>query len=167
MCSQLNLDSNNIGGYYDPDQRKMISTPEGPKAIADALLVSASLTKISLAANNLGDEGAKSICDAMKVNKTVTELDLSGGLLSGSNIGGAAGAKHVADMILVSASLTKILVGWNQFGDEGTIILCDALRESKVSKVQELGLQNNGIGPDGAKAVAAFCAVSASLTKIS
>ena len=53
------------------------------------------------------EEGAKSICDALKVNKTVTELDLSGDW-RGSNIGGAAGAKHVADMLLVSSSLTNL-----------------------------------------------------------
>ena len=43
------LANNNIGGYYPPNARSvddLISTPEGPKAIADALLVNASLTKI-------------------------------------------------------------------------------------------------------------------------
>ena len=66
----------------------------------------------------------------------------------------------------VSGSLTKILVRWNQLGDKGTTILCDALRESKVTNVQELDLANNGIGPDGAKAVAAMAAVVASLTSV-
>ena len=48
----------------------------------------------------------------------------------------------------VSASLTKILVGFNNLGDEGTTILCDALRESKVTKVEELALRENETGPD-------------------
>ena len=30
----------------------------------------------------------------------------------------------------------KILVAWNRLGDENTTILCDALRESKVTNVQ-------------------------------
>ena len=72
----------------------------------------------------------------------------------------------MAPAIAVSASVTKILVGWNRLGDAGATILCDALRESKVSKVQELGLQNNDIGPDGAKAIAALCAAMASLTSV-
>ena len=50
------------------------------------------------------------------------------------------------------------MVGANNLGDEGATILCDALRESKVAKVQELNLYRNGIGPDGAKAVAAMAA---------
>ena len=45
MCPQLNLSSNHIGGYFEND--KFISTPEGAKAIADALLVNGGLTKIS------------------------------------------------------------------------------------------------------------------------
>ena len=68
--------------------------------------------------------------------------------------------------ILVMASLTKILVGDNRLGNEGASILCNALRESTVSKVQELDLADNDIGPDGAKAVAALCAVTASLTSV-
>ena len=69
--------------------------------------------------------------------------------------------------MFVSTSLTKILVGGNKLGNEGASILCNALRESTVSKVQELDLNRNHIGPDGAKAIAALCAVTGSLTKIS
>ena len=61
--------------------------------------------------------------------------------------------------------MTKILANLNQLGDDGTITLCDALRESKISKVQELSLQGNKIGPKGAKASAALCAVKAMLTR--
>jgi Ran GTPase-activating protein (RanGAP) involved in mRNA processing and transport len=73
----------------------------------------------------------------------------------------------LAPAIAVSPSVTKILVGGNRLRDEGTIILCDALRESTVSKVEELSLYDNGIGPDGAKAIAALCIVCApSLTSV-
>ena len=79
---------------------------------------------------------------------------------------GVEGAKAMAELVSVTASVTKILVGGNNLRNEGTIILCDALRVSTVSKVQELGLSSNGIGPDGAKAVAALCAAMASLTRL-
>ena len=42
---QINLADNDIGGYYD-DENELISTPEGPKAIADAMRVSRSLTQV-------------------------------------------------------------------------------------------------------------------------
>ena len=76
-------------------------------------------------------------------------------------------AMVLAGLLPAMASLTKILVRGNELGDEGASILCDALRESTVSKVEELDLRSNQIGPNGAKAIAALCAVRASLTKIS
>ena len=78
----------------------------------------------------------------------------------------AEGIKAIADALCATASLTKILVGGNQLGDEGTTILCDALRESTISKVEELDLRANQISPDGATAVAALCAVRSSLTRV-
>ena len=56
------------------------------------------------------------------------------------------------------------MVGRNELGDEGATILCDALRESTVTNVQELDVSFNRIGPEGAKAVAAMAAVVASIT---
>ena len=76
------------------------------------------------------------------------------------------GIQAIANALKVTASLTTILVGGNELGDEGTTILCDALRKSTVTKVQELGLEGNDIGPEGAKAVAAMAAVVASLTQV-
>ena len=68
--------------------------------------------------------------------------------------------------LAANASLTKILVSRNKLGNEGAAVLCDALRESTVTKVQELDLSFNAIGPDGAKAVAAMAAVVGSLTRL-
>ena len=45
-------------------------------------------------------------------------------------------------------------------------IRAEVAAESKASKVKEFFIHNNGIGPDGAKAIAAFCAVSGSLTSL-
>ena len=120
------------------------------------------MTKILVSRNRFRDVGATALCDALRESKVtkVQELDLA---LNGI---GPDGAKAVAAMAAVVASVTKILVGGNHLRDEGTIILCDALRESTVSKIQELGLSSNDIGPDGAKAVAALCAVCASVTEV-
>ena len=45
-------------------------------------------------------------------------------------------------------------------------MICDALRKSTVSKVEELDLSSNGIRPEGAKAIAALCAARGSLTRL-
>jgi hypothetical protein len=57
-------------------------------------------------------------------------------------------------------------LGGNLLKDDGTIIVCNALKESKVSKLKELELCNNGITVTGAKSVAAYLVVTAELTKI-
>ena len=79
--------------------------PTAVRAIADALRVTAELTKLSLGKNNLGEAGTKSICDALKGNKTLKELDLSGEL--SSNIGGAAGVKHVAELLVTLGTVAQ------------------------------------------------------------
>ena len=55
----------------------------------------------------------------------------------------------------------------NGLRDEGTIVICDALRESKVSKLRELDLSINDILVPGAKSVAAYVAVTSGLTSVS
>jgi len=84
--------------------------------------------------------------------------------LSGNNLG-PEGAAALAPAIAVSASLTTLVLREIELGDEGVTVLCNALRESTVSKVQELDLRSNDIGPGGAKAIArALCVVVASIT---
>ena len=57
-------------------------------------------------------------------------------------------------------------LGWNHLKDEGTIAVCNALKGSKVSKLKELSLRSNDIKVAGAASVAAYLAVTASLTKM-
>ena len=136
--------------------------PDGAKAIAALCTVCASLTECNLRMNSLGVEGWTIIFNALRDSPTskITTCDLSYEHL------GPEIAKPLAEYISVTASLTKILVSYNSLGDEGTTILCDALRESKVTKVQELDLSNSSIGLEGAKAVAAMTAVLASMTRL-
>ena len=44
---------------------------------SEALKVNTSLTKITLIANNIGDEGAKAIGEALKVNISLTHINLN------------------------------------------------------------------------------------------
>ena len=57
-------------------------------------------------------------------------------------------------------------LGYNRLENEGTIAVCNALKESKVSKLKELDLENNNITVAGAASVAAYLAVTASLTSV-
>ena len=140
--------------------------PVGAKSVAAMVAVTGVLTKLSLARNNLGEEGTKAICEALEQNKTLKELDLSGGFLSNSNIGGAAGAKHVAKMLGVNGGLTALDLSFNELKDEGVSAVCEAILSNKETKLASLSMVETRIGPVGAKSVAAMVAVTGALTSL-
>jgi len=143
----------------------------GGMLIAYLVPVMGGLTKISLAFNELGEEGTKAICEALKQNKQnkiLKELDLSGFMKT--NIGGAAGAMHVADMLGVNGGLTKVSLALNELGEEGTKAICEALEQNKTLKELEIsgnmtGNSNIG-GTAGVKHVAKMLGVNGGLTSI-
>ena len=75
----------------------------------------------------------------------------------------------MADTLCVIPSLTSLSLGENELGDEGATVIARALKESKTSKLALLNLNGLGsskkIGPAGAKELAEYISVSASLTE--
>ena len=81
----------------------------GPAAMLISYLipVMGSLTSLSLAMNELGDDGAEALSIGLKENKSLTTLDLSGRGFGEGRIG-PRGATALASAISVNGSLTKI-----------------------------------------------------------
>jgi Ran GTPase-activating protein (RanGAP) involved in mRNA processing and transport len=99
-------------------------------------VVTGGLTKLWLAENKLGEEGTKFLCDALVGNNTLKELDLSGDCTyvgTGSNIGGTAGAKHVANMLLVNGGLTVANLLRNQLDAESAKMLAEVAKQKGIS----------------------------------
>ena len=172
--TSLDLDGNQLCGMNDNAQTGLHPSgtyiAKGIAAIADALRINGSLTKLSLASNMLGEDGTKSICEALQDSKTLKELNLSGRFPAYNNIGHAAGAKHVADMLGVNRSLTKLSLARNGLGEEGTKLLCDALEGNITLKELDLSgdydeHDDNIGGAAGAKHVAKMLLVNRSLTE--
>ena len=123
--------------------------------------------QVNLGRNKLGDEGTEFIATALKESPTSKLQTLK---VYGNNIG-AKGAAAMASYMAGSASLTECDLGSNpsigyNSGDEGTNFIAMALKESPTSKLQKLEMHNNGISPKGATALAAYVAISASLTEV-
>ena len=147
---QLNLERNQLGS-------------EGAAMLVSAIAATASMTTCNLRKNRLGVEGWTIIFNTLRDSPTskIATWNLYGEKL------GPEIAKPLAEYISVTTwCVTKISVNYNLLGDAGATILCDALRESKVTKVQELDLSKNNINLDGVKAVVAMAAVVASLTLV-
>ena len=82
--------------------------PEEAAALAPAIAANVSLTTLVLKDNNLGPQGAQHLSEALKINKSITKLDMSNGGGSSSGDIKAEGAKYIADMLCVNASLTSV-----------------------------------------------------------
>ena len=75
--------------------------------VADALRVSGSITSLSLAKNELGDDGAEALSIGLKKNKSLKTLDLEGhGYCEGCI--GPRGATALASAIAVMGSITSV-----------------------------------------------------------
>jgi hypothetical protein len=169
LFRQLNLSNNRVCGVWvEYGTQEGEYNVEGINAIADALRVNGALTKLSLAQSKLEEEGTKAICEALEQNTTLKELDISGGGGYEGNIGGSAGAKHVAKMLGVNGGLTKISLANNKLGEEGTKAICEALEQNKTLK--ELDIRGNGNsnigGTSGFKHVAKMLGVNGALTEV-
>ena len=191
MCSQLNLSDNKIGGYYDMEEHKVIYTTEGPNAIADALLVHASLTSLSVAGNGIVGDGAQQLASTVLAKPTLehfsgiplkelradslTTLDLSRKRL------GVAEAIVLADLLRsVSTSLTSLDVRNNEITGDSASQLSAAvvgnlkietfneipIKQMRADTLTELNLHGMGMGVVGAMVVAGLVPVMASLTEL-
>ena len=102
------LSRNTIGAHWDGSQRKWVSTPEGPLAIAEALRVNAVVTSIDVGLNWLDEETALSIVRAVRQRDIMTTLGLA---MCGIS---AVGAKELAEYISGSAVVTKLDIRYNR-----------------------------------------------------
>jgi hypothetical protein len=94
-------------------------------------IVTGALTMLSLTKNRLGEEGTKAICEALEQNTTLKELDISGGY--DGNIGGSAGAKHVAKMLGVNSALTVTSLLGNDLDAESAKMLAEVAKQKGIS----------------------------------
>ena len=89
-----------------------------------------------------------------------SQLDLSWNQID------AEAAKPLADALRVNTSLTEVDLRQNKFGTEGWCSIFDALAKSTTSKITKWDLFSEQIGPQVAKSLAAYLAVSTSLTSL-
>eukprot|EP00943_MAST-04B_sp_MAST-4B-sp1_P003230 g3230.t1 len=108
--------------------------PKQAKIIAEMLMVNASLKKINLQSNNIGDEGASAIAKGIQENKNcvLEELNLYRNKIK------VEGAKSLAEMIKVNASLKNINLLRNEIGDEGASAIAKGIQENKNCVLEEL-----------------------------
>ena len=129
----------------------------GGRCLGDMVRHNSTLHELCLAENNLGDEGTTQLTDGLMKNSSIKTLDLR------SNEIGHAGSSSLSAFIKKSKSLATLILGANRIGDKGAEVLAQGLRVCGLCKID---LSDNGIGPLGAKAVAAMLLENNSLREI-
>ena len=92
---------------------------------------------------------------------TVTTEKDGSGCLQAVNL---SGIKAITHAISVSRSLTECNLRYNKLGKEGWCAIFEALRNNPQNKITKWDLFNEGIDVEVAKSLAAYMAVSRSLT---
>ena len=72
----------------------------------------------------------------------------------------------LSKILVIGSSVTDINLFDNSIKDEGITAICEAVQSNKETKLASLNVGLNGIGPAGAKSVAAMAAVIGSLTAL-
>jgi Ran GTPase-activating protein (RanGAP) involved in mRNA processing and transport len=67
---------------------------------------------------------------------------------------------------VVTGRLKALDLSFNELNDDGVSAVCEAIQSNKETKLTSLNMGANGIGPMGAKSVAAMVAVTGALTEV-
>ncbi|WP_175408191.1 gala protein, partial [Streptomyces sp. TRM64462] len=149
--------------------------PDGATALAGRLASDGTVRALWLKRNPIGDDGVRALAAALRRNTALRTLDLvntgltTDGLRAlldvltvrpqpverlflGGNGLTAAAAPLLAALVR-DAGVRELYLPANHLGDEGAALLAEAAAADPAHPVR-LGLGGNGIGPDGARALA-------------
>lgn len=170
---QINLTENNIGGYYV--HGSLHPTPEGPRAIAEAIRATASITVVDIRYNELDVESATMLAAVAKekgvslcgITPEQIEADFSS-KMTGDCMNPADAILLTADLA-VRTAMTSLHISSSGIGDEGVKTICEALKNNNTLKVLGLNaskFSGGEIGPQGAMYLAEMLSVNASLLSV-
>ena len=144
---------------------------EGTKAICEALEQNKKLKELDISGDMVGNSsiggtaGVKHVAKLLGVNGGLTSINMSGNNLTDSSRD-MTGIKELAAALGVNGGLTALNLSFNSLKDEGVNAVCEAIKSNKETKLASLNFEDNGIGPVGAKSVAAMVAVTGALTSL-
>jgi hypothetical protein len=118
----------------------------GAIALAMALKVNRSITKLDLEYNRIGDAGVEALAIALQDNSTLEELNLLGNFFIS-----AAGVRALANALKTNSTLTSLNLKLNRIDDAGTEALAISLKHNCT--LTQLNLELNPIYDEGAKSL--------------
>ena len=142
ILKSSNLTYINLTGYNYFCLEKIINI-EKIKLLGEAFKYNSCLKTIILSKNKLDDTEIKIFCESI-YNSQLYELNLKDNNISNEGI------KFIADLLKNNKTIKKLNLCCNlNINEKGIKILCDSLKYSR-SQLDELDLQENFIGKEGA-----------------
>uniref|UniRef100_A0A0G4IED2 Uncharacterized protein n=1 Tax=Chromera velia CCMP2878 TaxID=1169474 RepID=A0A0G4IED2_9ALVE len=122
----------------------------------------ASMLKLSLSHNKVGDVGAESLSELLKSPSLLEELDLS------DNQVHAYGALRLGAALMENAKLTVLNLKMNRLGDEGVSHLAECLTacDNQQLALKELNLASNGATKRSLPSLCGFLKGNCTVTKM-
>jgi Ran GTPase-activating protein (RanGAP) involved in mRNA processing and transport len=149
---------------------------DGAAALAERLAGDGTVRALWLKRNPIGDAGVRALAAMLRANTAVRTLDLvnTGLTVDGLRallaaladrprplerlfLGGNGLAADGADVLAAlvrDAGVRELYLPANHLGDAGAAVLAEAAGSAGPTRPVRLGLGGNGIGPDGARALA-------------
>ncbi|CAH4033270.1 ran GTPase-activating protein 1 [Pieris brassicae] len=167
ISSALNDPGRTISGVDFSGRSLKLDTAEDAKPIVDAINACPDLQFLTLTGNTLGVEAAKAIAKALETHpelKTARFSDMFTGRMK-TEIPPALSALGDG-MIQAGARLNSLDLSDNAFGPIGVEGLAKLLQSDVCSQLQELRLNNNGLGITGGRLLAKALSASPKKLKI-
>lgn len=122
---------------------------DGARTVAALLRRNTALRTLDLVNTGIGADGVRLLLDALRDRGTPLERIYLGGN------GLTAEAAPLLAALVREAGVRELYVPANHLGDEGAAVIAAAAAEAGPERPVRLGLGGNGIGPAGARALAA------------
>jgi len=120
------------------------------------LLKKCSLQVLSISYNNIGDDGITAIAGALN-NSQISELDVSGCGIT------LAGARSLAAGLLLNNNVKKLVLAFNDIGNDGIVAIAGTLNNSQVI---EFDVSGCGITLVGARSLSTTLLWNKSIKKL-
>ena len=126
--------------------------------IATALKTNTTMRTLDIRNCGLSDEGAESLARALAVNRSLQKLDIS------NNEIGDNGITHIATVFQTNTTLRTLDISHCSISDEGAVLLARALAVNR--SLQVLNINYNKIGDNGVAHIATALQTNCTLKKL-
>ena len=133
---------------------------EDCKALSELLVSSKCIRVINIGGNKLSPDSIQLVVNGLSHNTSLEKLNMSHSNFSSENV------LHLASVLRMNTRLKELTIMWCSVHSSDSVHLAKALEENTTTQLQNLLMEGNTVGSEGAVAFAAMLAMNKSLANI-